>query len=109
MEAGDAFETFRWTLGIAARMWKSADPEARGCDRANQRLLQKELPSRRCFENVPTSNSQLTSWLGRASNRVDATTDVRAVGAESGSEVMLVRPRNFLYVGSTKRSSRGDN
>jgi hypothetical protein len=58
-----------------------ADPEAKGVIERNNGYLETSfLPGRR-FEDVADFNSQLTSWLRRANQRIHATTRVRPADA----------------------------
>jgi transposase len=77
----DAFGAFRGTLGMGGLLCPRADPEAKGLvERANGYLETSFLPGRR-FEDVADFNRQLTRWLGRANQRIHATTRVRPADA----------------------------
>jgi transposase len=71
------FGAFRGTLGMGARLCLRNDPEAKGVIERNNGYLETSfLPGRR-FEDVSDFNRQLISWLGRANNRIHATTKLR--------------------------------
>jgi transposase len=73
----DAFQAFRGTLGMGARLCKRGDPEAKGIiERTNGYFETSFLPGRR-FGDVADFNRQLIGWLRRANNRVHSTTRVR--------------------------------
>lgn len=73
----DAFQAFRGTLGMGARLCLRADPETKGIIERNNGYLETSfLPGRR-FDDVTDFNRQLTSWLVKANNRIHATTKVR--------------------------------
>jgi transposase len=75
------FQAFRGTLGMGARLCKTADPEAKGVvERGNGYYETSFLPGRR-FEDVADFNRQLTGWLVRANHRIHATTKVRPTEA----------------------------
>ena len=77
----DAFQAFRGTLGMGARLCLRADPETKGIIERNNGYLETSfLPGRR-FEDVADFNRQLTSWLVKANNRIHATTKVRPAEA----------------------------
>lgn len=77
----EAFQAFRGTLGMGARLCLRADPETKGIIERNNGYLETSfLPGRR-FEDVADFNRQLTSWLVKANNRVHATTKVRPAEA----------------------------
>jgi transposase len=74
------FQRFRGTLGMAVRLCKPNDPEAKGAnERANGYYETSFLPGR-SFVDVTDFNSQLAAWLPRANGRVHGT--LRAVPAE---------------------------
>jgi transposase len=80
----EAFQSFRGTLGMGARLCLRADPETKGIIERNNGYLETSfLPGRR-FEDVADFNRQLTSWLVKANNRIHAATKVRP--AESACE-----------------------
>lgn len=73
----EAFQAFRGTLGMGARLCKASDPEAKGIiERTNGYFETSFLPGRR-FDDVADFNRQLTGWLRRANNRIHATTRTR--------------------------------
>lgn len=77
----EAFQAFRGTLGMGARLCMRADPETKGIIERNNGYLETSfLPGRR-FEDVADFNRQLTSWLVKANNRIHATTKVRPAEA----------------------------
>lgn len=77
----EAFQAFRGTLGMGARLCLRADPETKGIIERNNGYLETSfLPGRR-FEDVADFNRQLTSWLVKANNRIHATTKVRPAEA----------------------------
>jgi transposase len=77
----DAFQAFRGTLGMGARLCLRADPETKGIVERNNGYLETSfLPGRR-FDDVADFNRQLTSWLVKANHRVHATTKVRPAEA----------------------------
>ena len=77
----DAFQSFKGTLGMGARLCPRADPETKGIVERNNGYLETSfLPGRR-FADVADFNRQLTSWLIKANNRVHATTKVRPAEA----------------------------
>lgn len=66
----DPFQRFRGTLGMGVVICRPGDPEAKGLvERANGYLETSFLPGRK-FTSPVDFNSQLTSWLERANNRV---------------------------------------
>lgn len=77
----EAFQAFRGTLGMGARLCLRADPETKGIIERNNGYLETSfLPGRR-FEDAADFNRQLTSWLVKANSRVHATTKVRPAEA----------------------------
>jgi transposase len=77
----EAFQAFKGTLGMGARLCLRADPETKGIIERNNGYLETSfLPGRR-FESVADFNRQLTSWLVKANNRIHATTKVRPAEA----------------------------
>lgn len=77
----DAFQAFRGTLGMGARLCKRNDPETKGIIERNNGYLETSfLPGRR-FADVGDFNRQLSSWLIKANQRIHATTRVRPVEA----------------------------
>jgi transposase len=77
----EAFQAFKGTLGMGARLCLRADPETKGIIERNNGYLETSfLPGRR-FEDVADFNRQLTSWLVRANHRIHATTKVRPAEA----------------------------
>ena len=77
----EAFQAFKGTLGMCARLCLRADPETKGIIEHNNGYLETSfLPGRR-FESVADFNRQLTSWLVKANNRIHATTKVRPAEA----------------------------
>ncbi|MBV8461822.1 MAG: IS21 family transposase [Acidimicrobiales bacterium] len=76
-----AFQAFRGTLGMGARLCKRNDPETKGIIERNNGYLETSfLPGRR-FDDVADFNRQLTSWLVKANQRIHATTKVRPAEA----------------------------
>jgi transposase len=72
-----ATQAFRGTLGIAVRLCRPADPEAKGLvERANGYLETSFLPGR-AFTSPADFNQQLTAWLVRANARVHRSIDAR--------------------------------
>jgi transposase len=81
MVFSEAFQAFRGTLGMGARLCLRADPETKGIiERHNGYLETSFLPGRR-FADVADFNQQLTSWLVKANHRIHATTKVRPAEA----------------------------
>jgi transposase len=77
----EAFQAFKGTVGMGARLCLRADPETKGIIERNNGYLETSfLPGRR-FESVADFNRQLTSWLVKANNRIHATTKVRPAEA----------------------------
>jgi transposase len=77
----DAFQAFRGTLGMGARLCLRADPETKGIIERNNGYLETSfLPGRR-FDDVADFNRQLTSWLVKANHRIHATTKIRPAEA----------------------------
>jgi transposase len=77
----EAFQAFKGTLGMGARLCLRADPETKGIIERNNGYLETSfLPGRR-FDDVADFNRQLTSWLVKANNRIHATTKVRPAEA----------------------------
>jgi transposase len=71
------FQAFRGTLGMGVVLCGPRDPEAKGIVERNNGYLETSfLPGRR-FEDVADFNAQLAGWLGRANQRIHATTRVR--------------------------------
>src|SRR5438477_996839 len=61
-------QAFRGTLGIAVRLCRPADPEAKGLvERANGYLETSFLPGRR-FSSPQDFNAQLAAWLKKKAN-----------------------------------------
>jgi transposase len=89
----DAFQAFRGTLGMGARLCQRNDPETKGIIERNNGYLETSfLPGRR-FEDVADFNRQLSSWLVKANHRVHATTKVRpAEAAYEDRGAMLAFP-----------------
>jgi transposase len=74
-----ATQAFRGTLGIAVRLCRPADPEAKGLvERVNGYLETSFLPGRG-FASPADFNQQLTAWLVRANARVHRSIDARPV------------------------------
>ncbi len=74
-----AAQAFRGTLGIAIRLCRPADPEAKGLvERANGYLETSFLPGRR-FASPQDFNAQLSAWLVRANARRHRSIDARPV------------------------------
>ena len=82
------FQAFRGTFGMAVKLCAPADPEAKGLvERTHDYYERSFLPGRR-FDGIDDFNRQFTSWLGRANNRIHATTRRRpteAIGEDRGS------------------------
>ena len=77
----NAFQAFKGTLGMGARLCLRADPETKGIIERNNGYLETSfLPGRR-FEDVVDFNRQLSSWLVKANHRIHATTKVRPAEA----------------------------
>ncbi|MFN2506925.1 MAG: IS21 family transposase [Acidimicrobiales bacterium] len=69
----EAFQRFRGVLGMRVIICRPRDPEAKGLvERANRYLETSFLPGRR-FASPADFNTQLSTWLERANNRVHAT------------------------------------
>jgi transposase len=75
------FQAFRGTLGMGAILCGPADPEAKGIVERNNGYLETSFLPGRCFEDVADFNRQLTGWLGKANQRIHATTRVRPADA----------------------------
>jgi transposase len=74
-----ATQAFRGVLGVAVRLCRPADPEAKGLvERANGYLETSFLPGRG-FSSPHDFNRQLGEWLVRANGRVHRTIDARPV------------------------------
>jgi transposase len=72
-------QAFRGTLGVAVRLCRPADPEAKGLvERANGYLETSFLPGR-SFTSPADFNTQLVAWLVRANARVHRGIDARPV------------------------------
>jgi transposase len=72
-------QAFRGTLGVAVRLCRPADPEAKGLvERANGYLETSFLPGR-SFTSPADFNTQLVAWLVRANARVHRSLDARPV------------------------------
>jgi transposase len=70
-------QAFRGTLGVAVRLCRPADPEAKGLvERANGCLETSFLPGR-TFTSPGDFDAQLASWLVRANGRVHRGIDAR--------------------------------
>ena len=77
----EAFQAFKGTLGMGARLCLRADPETKGIIERNNGYLETSfLPGRR-FADVADFNRQLTAWLIKANHRIHATTKVRPAEA----------------------------
>lgn len=77
----EAFQAFRGTLGMGARLCLRHDPETKGIVERNNGYLETSfLPGRR-FEDVADFNRQLSSWLVKANHRIHATTKLRPAEA----------------------------
>jgi hypothetical protein len=69
----EPFQRFRGVLGMRVIICRPRDPEAKGLvERANRYLETSFLPGRR-FASPADFNTQLSTWLERANNRVHAT------------------------------------
>jgi transposase len=86
-------QAFRGVLGVAVRLCRPADPEAKGLvERANGYLETSFLPGR-AFTSPGDFNQQLGGWLVRANARVHRTIDARPVDRwESDRAAMLSLP-----------------
>jgi transposase len=86
-------QAFRGTLGVAVRLCRPADPEAKGLvERANGYLETSFLPGR-SFASPGDFNAQLTTWLVRANGRVHRSIDARPVDRwEPDRAAMLCLP-----------------
>jgi transposase len=70
-------QAFRGTLGVAVKLCRPADPEAKGLvERANGYLETSFLPGR-AFTSPADFNAQLSGWLVRANARVHRSIDTR--------------------------------
>jgi hypothetical protein len=70
-------QAFRGVLGVAVRLCRPADPEAKGLvERANGYLETSFLPGR-VFTSPADFNAQLSAWLVRANGRVHRSIDAR--------------------------------
>ncbi len=77
----DEFQGFRGCFGVAVKLCAPADPETKGLvERANGYFETSFLPGRR-FADVADFNTQLTSWLRRANQRIHGTTKMRPAEA----------------------------
>jgi transposase len=90
----EAFQAFRGTLGMGARLCLRNDPETKGIIERNNGYLETSfLPGRR-FEDGSDFNRQLSSWLVKANHRIHATTKVRPTeAAYEDRGAMLAFPR----------------
>ena len=88
-----AAQAFRGVLGIAVRLCRPADPEAKGLvERANGYLETSFLPGRG-FSSPGDFNQQLGDWLVRANGRVHRSIDTRpAQRWETDRSAMLRLP-----------------
>ena len=77
----EAFESFKGTLGMGARLCLRADPETKGIIERNNGYLETSFLPGRGFEDLSDFNRQLTAWLVKANNRIHATTKVRPAEA----------------------------
>ncbi len=77
----EAFQSFRGTLGMGARLCLRADPETKGIIERNNGYLETSFLPGRSFEDLSDFNRQLGSWLVKANNRIHATTKVRPAEA----------------------------
>jgi transposase len=71
------FSAFVGTLGTGAVILNAADPEAKGIVERNNDYYETSFLPGRSFESVDDFNTQFTSWLHRANNRIHASTRVR--------------------------------
>ena len=95
-----ATQAFRGTLGVAVRLCRPADPEAKGLvERANGYLETSFLPGR-AFTSPGDFNQQLGGWLVRANGRVHRTIQARPVDRwETDRGAMLGLPPVSPMVG----------
>jgi transposase len=78
-QLSSVMQGFRGVLGIAVRLCRPADPEAKGLvERANGYLETSFLPGR-SFASPQDFNAQLVQWLVRANARVHRRLDARPV------------------------------
>jgi len=77
----EAFQAFRGTLGMGARLCLRADPETKGIIERNNGYLETSFLPGRHFEDVADFNRQLTAWLVKDNHRIHATTKVRPAEA----------------------------
>ena len=86
-------QAFRGVLGVAVRLCRPADPEAKGLvERANGYLETSFLPGR-VFTSPGDFNQQLAAWLVRANARVHRSIDARPVDRwEPDRAAMLALP-----------------
>jgi transposase len=75
------FSAFVGTLGTGAVILNAADPEAKGIVERNNDYYETSFLPGRSFDGIADFNAQFTTWLGRANNRVHATTRVRPAEA----------------------------
>jgi len=74
-----AMQAFRGTLGVAVRLCRPADPEAKGLvERANGYLETSVLPGR-VFASPADFNIQLAGWLVRANGRMHRSIDAKPI------------------------------
>jgi transposase len=86
-----AAQAFRGTLGVAIRLCRPADPEAKGLvERANGYLETSFLPGRR-FVSPADFNAQLSAWLVRANARVHRSIDARPVDRWQPDRAAMLR------------------
>jgi transposase len=75
----EAMQAFRGTLGVAVRLCRPADPEAKGLvERANGYLETSFVPGR-VFASPGDFNIQLAAWLVRANGRVHRRIDAKPI------------------------------
>lgn len=77
----EAFQAFRGTLGMGARLCARHDPETKGIIERNNGYLETSFLPGRHFSDIGDFNRQLSSWLLKANQRIHATTKVRPAEA----------------------------
>src|SRR3954471_6553527 len=88
-----SMQAFRGTLGVAVRLCRPADPEAKGLvERANGYLETSFLPGR-SFTSPADFNAQLAAWLVRANDRHHRTIGCRpSQRIHADQQAMLALP-----------------